>query len=141
MAIRIDAYLDTVDPIGGATQHLTDGERVKSIIAHVIANGGRWNLPPVLVVEDDGNGALYLDGHHRRAAARELIENCYDYPGESEPTFRDLPAWVVSREDYDRIIETEFGGFEPHRIADIRDYIQCGKVDGNSVCEHGPCVD
>lgn len=61
------AYLGDVRPLCN-TLHPVDRDKVAAIMAHVEA-AGRWDLPPMLVIEDEGNGATLLDGHHRAEAA------------------------------------------------------------------------
>lgn len=129
METMVRAYEDKVR--GFAQHHPVDQARVKAIVERVQAVG-RWDLPPVLVIEDRGNGHQILDGHHRTAAA-EMLEGA-----EHEYLVADgIPAWVVAAEDVDQIVEDVFGGEFPDRCCDLRNYIDCGGVDGNSFCEHG----
>lgn len=106
------AYRDDIRPYC-EMQHPVDRSKVAAIIAHVEC-AGTWDLPPVLVVEDEGNGATLLDGHHRVEAAKRL--------GVAR-----IPAWIVSLADYCRILDEQFDGVAPARLADMDDYIL---VDG-----------
>lgn len=112
-------------------QHGIGRARVEVVIAAVTkgedAYGDpiiQWDMPPVLVLEDAGNGHTILDGHHRGTAAKKLgIET--------------IPAWVLSIADYVAIIEADFDGSMPNRLSDLREHIICGNVDGDSICSHG----
>ena len=44
-----------------------------------------------------------------------------------------IPAWVVSLEDYERLLGNRFDGECPHRLADLRDYIRCGEQTAEEV--------
>ena len=109
-------------------QHEIEETRVLAIIAHV-QRVGHWDLPPVLVLEDEGNGYAVLDGHHRCEAACRMRRDA-DLLGR---VLEDIPAYVLSIADYTAIVESEFGGSSPNRLADLRDYIDCDGVDGNAV--------
>lgn len=109
----IEAYHDMLDLGRGVDdRHDTIPARVQAIVAMI--GDGDWTLPPVLVVESCGNGASVLDGHHRIAAACAL-------------GIDEIPAIVVPRDDYEMLIEDEFGGDEPDRLGDLDDYIM---IDG-----------
>jgi hypothetical protein len=127
----IEATLEDIRPVFDA-YHAADESRIQAIIDHLCVgtdNWGdpvyrEWDLPPVVVVQDDGNGHRVLDGHHRLSAAKRLgIES--------------IPAWVVTVADYCQLIDDRFDGDCPSRLADLRDYIACGDVSANDVSEHG----
>lgn len=104
----IHAPLDEISPWTAAL-HSADAAKVAAIVAHV--GDGPWTLPPVLVIESEGNGATVLDGHHRTAAARALgIDR--------------IPAYVVTVADYCRVIERHFAGESPARLGDLDDFIR-----------------
>lgn len=90
------------------TQHDVEPEKVQAMLA-AVAHAGHWELPPILVVASEGNGALILDGHHRAWVAQRLGW-C-------------IPAYVIARSDYDRIITDHFDGREPDRLGDLDDYL------------------
>lgn len=69
-----------------------------------------WTLPPVLVLEDDGNGYGVLDGHHRLWAARKLQLSM-------------IPAYIVTTKDYRRLLRRAFDGCAPARLRDLDDYV------------------
>ena len=79
-------------------------------------------MPLPLVVEDLGGGALVLDGHHRFEALKDLEEE-----GWGSETMMSIPgwaeAWVVSSDDFDRLIEDEFYGEMPNDITSLDDHI------------------
>lgn len=109
------AHLDAVSPYCQA-QHHTEADKVEAIMESVEARAeehgwdAAWDLPPILVIESEGNGATLLDGHHRAEAARRL-------------GLPDIPAWVISVDDYCRILEEHFYGCAPARLSDLDDYI------------------
>jgi hypothetical protein len=88
-------------------QHDVDLDRV-ALICDAYRRGVAMPLP--LVVEDLGGGALVLDGHHRFSALKDI--------GESQ-----TEAWVVSSDDFDRLIEDEFYGEMPNDITSLDDHI------------------
>lgn len=98
-------------------QHAVDRDKIAALVAYV-RDRGEWTLPPVLVIEDEGNGATVLDGHHRCAAARVLSHD----PESPVDTSR-IPAYVVSVADYCRILEHHFDGSAPARLSDLDKYI------------------
>jgi hypothetical protein len=89
-------------------QHGLDNAKVSAIM---VAIDDTYAMPPVLMV-DRGNERLILDGHHRAAAARRLG---YD----------SIPAWVISDEQYQAILDEHFAGSAPVRLADLDEYIVC----------------
>lgn len=91
-------------------QHGLDSDKVHRIVEHV-REIGQWSLPPVLVIESEGNGATVLDGHHRCAAARVLEETR-------------IPAHVITVADYCRVLERHFDGVAPSRLCDLDEYIR-----------------
>ncbi len=112
-------------------QHNVSQTRVSAIMAAVTKGHDDdgdpivvWDMPPVLVLEDTGNGHVILDGHHRGMAAQTL-------------GLESIPAWVLSIADYAEIIEADFDGSMPNRLSDLREHIICGDVDGDSICKHG----
>lgn len=107
-------------------QHATNGDRVAEIVAACTADDGSvaWDMPPVVVVENEGNGATILDGHHRCEAAKQL-------------GLASIPAWVVSVSDYCKLVDIHFDGNSPNRIYDLREHIMCGDVTANELCDHG----
>lgn len=130
----INANRDEIRPIADP-QHTITESRVQAIVDS-LDTGRRdvtfddpiyreWDLPPVVVVEDVGNGHLVLDGHHRLEAAKRIEVDT-------------IPAWVVTMEDYNRLIEEEFAGSASPRLHDVREHINVGNGDANSVAEHGP---
>jgi len=122
MATTITATRDDIRPTCDP-QHLAERDRVAAIVAHVQAHG--WDLPPVLVLEDEGNGYGVLDGHHRLAAARHL----------ARPT---IPAYIVTIADYCRLLDAEFDGAAPPRLADLDDYIL---IEGRPYVRPSGCDD
>lgn len=110
------AYLDTVRMFNA--QHPVEADRVAALVLHVI-EAGRWDLPPILVVEDEGNGATILDGHHRAAAMRELLGD----PEAAHLVVYGIPAYIVTVADYCAILEEYFDGCTPDRLLDLDDYI------------------
>lgn len=119
--ITVQATLEDIRPYFDP-QHPSDRVRVQAIVDYMTDR--EWDLAPVVVLEDEGNGHTVLDGHHRLSAARKL-------------ELQTIPAWVVSIADYARLIDANFDGQSPNRLADLREYIICGDVDANSVCSHG----
>ncbi len=124
------AQLEDIRPVF-AIQHDANSDRVDAIIAAVTKGTDtygdpiiEWDMPPVLVLENDGNGYTLLDGHHRGDAAGQL-------------GIKTIPAWVLSIADYVAIIDAHFDGSMPGRISDLREHVICGDVDGDSICAHG----
>jgi ParB-like chromosome segregation protein Spo0J len=113
--VTIHAQLQTVEHF--ELTHITDPRRVRDLMAHLEARG---DVPPILAVQDIGNGARVLDGNHRAQAARKLN--------------RPLEAWVISQTDFESLIHAEFSGEIPSRLADLDDYILC---DGRPYSDHG----
>jgi len=68
------AYHDEIRVAAVARRHEVDEDRASAMMAH-LRETGYWDLPPVLVVEDQGNGVLVLDGHHRLAVAARWAED------------------------------------------------------------------
>jgi phage gp29-like protein len=129
----IEANLEDVD-VFFDPHHSTSTKRVKAIIDRVRRNQDEdgndeivWDLPPIVVIRSDGNGHKILDGHHRAEAAKKL--------GLSE-----IPAWVVEREDFDRLVKDEFDEVEPNRLWEIREQIKCGDKTANEITAHGDDV-
>lgn len=128
---KINATLEDIRPRFDA-QHPANKARVQAIIDSLTVGHDEygdpiyreWDLAPVVVIEDEGNGYAVLDGHHRLAAAKQL-------------ELTTIPAWVVSVADYCRLIEAEFDGSSPNRLQDVREYIMCGDVTANDICDHG----
>lgn len=101
----IKTYLDNIKFF--APSHLTDAAKVSALVDAIQSGSG---IPAILVVADDGNGALVLDGHHRAAAANEL--------GVS------IPANVIDYDEFWTLINDEFDGDIPARISDIDEHIE-----------------
>jgi hypothetical protein len=112
--------LEEIRPDRIDAQHPTDPKRVAAIVEHIL-QVGCWDLPPVLVLEDEGNGHTILDGHHRCAAAERLLRSGCDIPVSL------IPAHVVSIADYCRVVDEHFGGNTPDRLGELDDYIM---IDG-----------
>lgn len=97
-----------------AAEHAIDPAKVAAIMDRATPDGAygsvNWDLPPVLVVEDEGNGYTPLDGHHRMDAAHRA----------AHPR---IPAYVITAADYCALLAAEFGGYAPGRLADLDDYI------------------
>ncbi len=108
----IQAYIDDIS-LNCANQHSIDRQRVMAIV-DAIRYGHTLPLP--LVVADNGNGSLVLDGHHRLAAYRYLRDN-----GEYGLT---TDAYVITSSDFDELIADVFAGDMPANLSDIDDYIQ-----------------
>jgi hypothetical protein len=94
-------------------QHEVDASKVLDIVEAV---GAGWEMPPILVLENEGNGYVILDGHHRAEAA-------YRHLG-----LATVKAWVVSVADFIAIVEQHFDGETPNRMNDLDDYISCDGV-------------
>ena len=107
----IRPYLD--DHTGFARSHAVEVSRLQAL-CEAYAGGVEVGLP--LVVEDDGNGARILDGHHRIAAQEELWEGA-------------ITCWTVSLEDWEGLISRHFGGSVPERLCEVDDY-----VEGYALC-------
>lgn len=112
------AELGTTSVYGPDSQQEIDLAVVRRIVAHVI-EAGHWDLPPVLVVEDIGNGAQMLDGHHRRMAAQIISE----IPSLQIDLRDGIPAWIVECDAMQAVLDDIFGGDMPERLADLDDYI------------------
>ncbi len=110
--MTITAYLDDIRPYCGM-QHGVEAAKVAAIVAQVEAEGA-WKLPPVLVIENEGNGPTLLDGHHRAEAAKVL-------------ELSSIPAYVVPLSELAAVLEEHFDGYMPDRLTDLDDYIL---VDG-----------
>lgn len=102
----IATYSDVVS--GCQPAHSVDQDRVSAIVDAYNA-AGEWLMPPILVVEDRGNGALVLDGHHRAEAAKRIGI--------------DIPAIVVPAAEFEALIQAEFEGELPSRISDLDEYL------------------
>lgn len=122
--ITVNATLEDIRPRFDA-QHPANQDRVQAIVDYIGDND--WDLPPVIVIEDEGNGYAVLDGHHRLTTAKRL-------------EISTIPAWVLSVADYVRLIEANFDGCSPNRLHDIREYIMCGDVTANDIATHGKDV-
>jgi len=107
----LTTYIDTIS--GPDAQHAIDPEKVEEIY-QALQRGD--DLPLPLVVEDIGNGALVLDGHHRIAAREQAGEYQMD-------------AHVVDRTEFEQLIEKEFDGEIPSRLEDLDEFII---VDGET---------
>ena len=119
-SVRREAHKEQVDPTQiDYLQSDIDGQRVDAIVAYV-RQVGKWNLPPVLGLEDLGNGAPILDGYHRVAAARILQE---DDNLDIALAVQTIPAWIVSDEDCRAILDAHFDGELGSRLSDLDDYI------------------
>jgi ParB-like chromosome segregation protein Spo0J len=117
------ASLASIRPSHVAIQHEIDEDKVAAIIAHV-RSVGSWDLPPVLVLESEGNGHEILDGHHRSIAAKRLLS---DIDGTIDMPER-IPAYVVPIADYCRVLAAHFGDETPNRLSDLDEHIL---VDGS----------
>lgn len=114
--MKINAELTTISTAKVSIQHPTDEAQYAALEAHYESVEESWPYPPVLVIEDEGNGATVLDGHHRVRLAREWHVN-------------EIPAYVVSVADYCALLDEHFDGSTPNRLSDLDDYIVCdGKV-------------
>ena len=102
----INARIEVIKPIIDAA-HEVNQSKVDDI-KRAMLNGEQ--LPPVVVVENTGNGYYVIDGHHRMQAARDLG--------------REIEAWVVSRDDFESLIQEKFDGNIPDRLGDLDDYIR-----------------
>ena len=110
--MTIATYIDRINT-GVECQHDIDSDHVAAI-AHAIESGIVMPLP--LVVEDVGNGALVIDGHHR-IAAYDALETWQ------------IDALVINRAEFDALIDAEFDGDIPSRLEDLDDYIT---IDGKA---------
>jgi hypothetical protein len=110
--MRIEATLTTLNPGRADVQHATDEAQFAAIEAHYESTDDAWPYPPVLVVEDEGNGATILDGHHRVRLAREW-------------GLTDIPAYEISVSDYCALLEEHFDGSTPNRLSDLDAHILC----------------
>lgn len=113
-------------------QHRTDPDRVAAIVSHVKA-AGRWDLPPVVALENEGEGCAILDGHHRCAAARVIASD-----SDLDWTLETIPAWIVPIYAYCAVLKEHFHSSTPNELEPLRDHIICGNVNANNICEHGP---
>ena len=107
----IRPYLD--DHTGFARSHEVSAVRLQAL-CEAYADDVEVGLP--LVVEDDGNGALVLDGHHRIAAQEARGEGA-------------ITCWTVSLEDWEGLLSQHFGGEVPERLCEVDDY-----VEGYALC-------
>jgi hypothetical protein len=94
-------------------QHEIDDAKAQAIADAMRAG---HEMPPILVLEDEGNGYAILDGHHRAEAASRHLE------------LSTIKAWVVSVADYVAILDAHFDGAAPGRLVDLDDHILCGDV-------------
>lgn len=132
--MTINAYLDQIRPIYDP-QHPYCEKRVQAIVDSLYAGDDEygdpiyrdWDFPPVVCLENEGNGHTVLDGHHRFEAAKRL-------------GLETIPAWVVEIADYCRLVDAEFYGDMPTRLMDLRDHIMCGDLTANDVASHGDDV-
>lgn len=108
----ITAELTTISLSRVCIQHPTDVAQYAALEAHYESVEDVWPYPPVLVIEDEGNGCTILDGHHRIALAKEW-------------GVREIPAYVVSVADYCALLDEHFDGSTPNRLSDLDDYIVC----------------
>ena len=104
-------------------QHEIDYDRVDSLLTY-LRESGCYNLRPVLVLEDEGNGVTVLDGHHRLAAVNQWMDTP-DRPYD----ITTIPVYVICVADYCRLLDSEFGGCAPSRLVDLDDFIE---IDGAS---------
>jgi len=98
------AYKNEIKAI--SAQHEIDRAKVDAII-EAIENGAEMPLP--VVVEDTGNGAIVIDGHHRLIAGLE---------------FGPVECWVVPMDDFELVVSAEFEGDIPSRLSDLDQYIE-----------------
>ena len=120
--MHVDAYRDIIDPHTPCDiHHATASVRVGALVAAMREHG--WQGPPVLLAEQPDSETRYyiLDGHHRIEAARQHNDD----PTRGEDIT--VEAWVVAGGDLQRILDADFGGELPTRIADLDPYIY---VDG-----------
>lgn len=103
-------------------QHPADEARVQAILNHLAANDDEWDLPAVIVIDDEGNGYTVLDGHHRLTAAKRA-----EVP--------EIPAWIISVADYCGILDRHFGGIAPPRTSDICEHVMCGDVIATEIAK------
>jgi len=102
----IQTRLVSIDPqryrhywLHGIREPLVDG-----MVGIIEAEG--YNFPPALVVEDE----CILDGHHRiESAGRAGVD--------------EIPAYVIDAGDFKTLVDQEFDGDVPDRLADLDDYI------------------
>lgn len=88
--------------------HGVDEEKV-SKFENILQEKG-WDLPPLILVESAGNGYTVLDGHHRIEAATRL-----QWP-------KPIPALIVDRDEYEQLLEDEFGGEVTSRLRDLDEF-------------------
>jgi len=110
----IHATLMSTRVDGWQAMHEIDADHAAEIAA---AMTGGASVPPVLVAEC-ANGDYVLDGHHRLAAA-QMIDHDWDST---------IPAWVITADDWDALIEDEFGGEIPSRLSDVDAHILCDGI-------------
>lgn len=108
----VQTRLISIDPqrYRGCWLHGIREPVVDGMVEIIEADGYRF--PPALVVEDE----CILDGHHRiESAGRAGVD--------------EIPAFVIDADDFKTLVDQEFGGDVPDRLADLDDYIVM--PDGN----------
>lgn len=110
-------------------RHPIEESRALEIIKYAAKNQ-LWHFPPILVIAGKQSFRV-IDGHHRVSAAKKIKEVI------GYPFF--INAWIVDENEYAVIIQKCFSAREPERIYDVRNYIRCGKIDGNKFVEHWEC--
>lgn len=118
----IDATYRAIRPTVNPWHEWCD-ERV-AVIAQAVRDAGQWMLPPVLVIDDQGNGHTPMDGHHRLMAADLLARD-----PETAHLVETIPAWVIDPDDVDALL----GGLS---LTDDR--IDWLDVDATIICDGTP---